>query len=101
MNSEDAFKRKLETLRTLFLLLPPLNRFLLKKLIELLAVVADNLDNKMDAYNLGVVFAPNIICTRQVTFNYLILIFLFNDFILYSIIVIIAVYINSITFSCE
>lgn len=58
-------ERKLEALKALFLLLPPLNRYLLKKLIGLLAVVAHNPNNRMDANNLSVVFAPNI-CTREI-----------------------------------
>jgi len=66
MDSNTRCKKKVETLKMLFLLLPPFNRLLLKKLIELLAVVADNETNKMTAYNLGVIFAPNIVCTRQV-----------------------------------
>lgn len=67
MDSEFVSEqRKLEALKTLFLLLPPINRYLLKKLIELLAIVAANPDNRMDASNLSVVFTPNI-CTRQVT----------------------------------
>ena len=71
MDSITARKRKIETLKFLFLLLPPLNRLLLKKLLELLAVVADDGTNKMTAYNLGVVFAPNIVCTRQVIFIFM------------------------------
>ena len=69
MDSSVCHSRKIETLCFLFLLLPPLNRLLLKKLMELLHLVAGDDKNKMDAYNLGVVFAPNIVCTRKVRIN--------------------------------
>ncbi|XP_066934963.1 rho GTPase-activating protein 19-like isoform X1 [Clytia hemisphaerica] len=65
MDSITRYKKKVETLKMLFLLLPPLNRLLLKKLVELLTVVAAQETSKMTAYNLGVIFAPNVVCTRQ------------------------------------
>lgn len=65
MDNVSAKNRKIETLKFLFLLLPPLSRLLLKELIELLSVVAEHTSNKMTSYNLGVVFAPNIVYTRQ------------------------------------
>ena len=66
MDGVTRYKKKIETLKMLFLLLPPLNRLLLKHLVELLTVVACQETNKMTAYNLGLIFAPNIVCTRQV-----------------------------------
>lgn len=69
MDNVTAKNRKIETLKFLFLLLPPLSRLLLKELIELLSVVAEHTSNKMTSYNLGVVFAPNIVYTRQVIPN--------------------------------
>jgi len=65
MDSITANKKKTEALKYLFLLLPPLNRILLKNLLDLLAVVASEETSKMCAYNLGVVFAPSIVCTRK------------------------------------
>ncbi|XP_047129273.1 rho GTPase-activating protein 19 isoform X1 [Hydra vulgaris] len=65
MDSVYEKHHKIKTLQYLFLLLPPLNRLLLKKLLELLSIVAKDETNRMTAYNLGVVFAPNIVCTRQ------------------------------------
>ena len=65
VTSPSVQREKLEALQILFLVLPPLNRFLLKKLVKLLAVVADDANNKMDAFNLAVVFAPNFICSQD------------------------------------
>lgn len=59
-------EKKVQALQYLFMMLPPLNRLLLKKLLELLRMVAEDQSSKMTSYNLGVVFAPNIICDRQV-----------------------------------
>jgi len=56
---------KSKALNSLFLLLPPINRYILKKLIELLAIVARNESNRMDAKNLSVIFTPSI-CAKEV-----------------------------------
>ena len=68
LDDNIAKQRKIDALKFLFLLLPPLNRLLLQKLLILLASVASQTTSKMTAYNLGVVFAPNIICIKKVCF---------------------------------
>ena len=69
-------QKRIQALRLLFLLLPPPNRLLLKKLIELLHLVSINPLSKMNAYNLGIVFSPNIIYNKKVSLLRVLLLFL-------------------------
>ncbi|XP_066516882.1 rho GTPase-activating protein 19 isoform X2 [Hoplias malabaricus] len=63
-------ERQIEALQLLFMLLPPVNRSLLKLLLDLLYQTAKQQDrNKMSAYNLALMFAPHIIWPKNVTAN--------------------------------
>ncbi len=60
MDGTVSAKKRLKALQLLSLLLPPLNRLLFKKLVELLHLVSQKTINLMTSKNLAVVFAPNI-----------------------------------------
>ncbi|XP_034041402.1 rho GTPase-activating protein 19-like [Thalassophryne amazonica] len=63
-----AKERQIEALQLLFMLLPPVNRSLLKLLLDLLYYTARNQStNKMSAINLATMFAPHIIWPKNVT----------------------------------
>ncbi|XP_030628099.1 rho GTPase-activating protein 19-like [Chanos chanos] len=62
--------RQIEALQLLLTLLPPVNRSLLKLLLDLLYQTAKQQDkNKMSALNLALMFAPHIIWPKNVTAN--------------------------------
>ena len=60
-------------LQLLVLLLPPAHHNVLYQLLQFLSVIAHTIDNKMDAHNLSVVFAPTLFfdikCVSNSTFN--------------------------------
>lgn len=63
-----AAAKQLRALRLLLLLLPADNRQLLRDLLQLLAVVAaHSQSNLMTPLNLGTVFAPHLLCPRQMS----------------------------------
>lgn len=60
-------ERQTEALQLLLLLLPPVNRSLLKLLLDLLYHTAKRQDaNKMSAFNLALMFAPHVLWPRHV-----------------------------------
>ncbi|KAA0203180.1 hypothetical protein HAZT_HAZT004502 [Hyalella azteca] len=60
--------KRIKALQLLLLLLPPCNFQLLKALLFLLHNIAlHHLHNRMSACNLGMVFAPHIMCPRKMT----------------------------------
>ncbi|XP_018018675.1 uncharacterized protein LOC108675193 [Hyalella azteca] len=74
VSSEDSsigsshYHRRIKALQLLLLLLPPCNFQLLKALLFLLHNIAlHHLHNRMSACNLGMVFAPHIMCPRKMT----------------------------------
>ena len=60
MDGSTSSEKRLKSLQLLSLLLPPLNRYLFKKIIGLLHLVSEKTINLMTSKNLAVVFAPNI-----------------------------------------
>ncbi|KAK2817469.1 hypothetical protein Q5P01_025660 [Channa striata] len=61
-------ERQIEALQLLFLLLPQVNRSLLKLLLDLLYHTAKQQDkNKMSALNLALMFAPHVLWPRHMT----------------------------------
>ncbi|XP_056265029.1 rho GTPase-activating protein 19 isoform X2 [Pseudoliparis swirei] len=61
-------ERQVEALQLLLLLLPPVNRLLLRLLLELLHRTArQQLRNKMTAGNLALMFAPHVVWPRHMT----------------------------------
>ena len=65
---ETTHSTQIKALRLVFLLLPPPNYHLLRDLLSFLHRVAFNSSyNKMDASNLGTMFAPHILCPRKVS----------------------------------
>ena len=72
MDGKVSSKKRLIALQLLTLLLPPLNRHLFKKLIELLYLVSRKTVNLMTAKNLAVVFAPNIAAKTVSTKQYIV-----------------------------
>ncbi|KAL4612888.1 rho GTPase-activating protein 19 [Arapaima gigas] len=63
-------ERQIEALQLLLMLLPPVNRSLLRLLLDLLYQTARKQDkNKMSAFNLALMFVPHIMWPRNVTAN--------------------------------
>ncbi|XP_014668550.1 PREDICTED: rho GTPase-activating protein 19-like [Priapulus caudatus] len=73
MNEESAhdakvLARQVKAVQLLFLLLPPETYRLLRDLLNLLHRVTEvQEDNRMNADNLGTMFAPHILCPRKMT----------------------------------
>ncbi|XP_032221924.2 rho GTPase-activating protein 19 isoform X1 [Nematostella vectensis] len=70
ISNDQGNAKHVEALQLLFLMIPPENRSLLHNLLELLKLVLENPNNKMTAYNLAVVFCPNVLyCNKQSSFR--------------------------------
>lgn len=66
--NDESEAKLIEALQLLFLLVPPQNRMLLQQLLGLLNLVAKNVNSKMTAHNLALVFSPNIMDFQKVQF---------------------------------
>lgn len=62
--------KKTLCLQLLVLLLPPTHHVALSHLLGLLSTVAQCQENRMDAHNLALIFAPTLFCSKTVSYEY-------------------------------